>query len=80
MVADMYDFKQQYRALVERISGYPMREAARTRILTEVEGGLGSVLASRTPEAVQFRWHLFGRGYYNESILRCGRLFFCGAS
>lgn len=33
----MDDLERKYRTLVERISGYPMSEAARTRILAEVE-------------------------------------------
>ncbi len=33
----MDELEQKYRALVERISGYPMSEAARARILAEIE-------------------------------------------
>jgi hypothetical protein len=37
MFAAMDELEQQYRTLVDRISGYPMTEAARTRILAEIE-------------------------------------------
>lgn len=57
MFAGMDDLEQQYRALVERISRYPMSEAARTRILAEVEAAyrreraVGSGTARRPPPA-----------------------------
>lgn len=41
MVAAMDELEQKYRALVERIRSYQMTEAARTRILVEVEAILG---------------------------------------
>jgi hypothetical protein len=37
MVAAMDELEQKYRALVERIRSYPLSEAARARILAEVE-------------------------------------------
>jgi hypothetical protein len=37
MVAAMDELEQKYRALVERIRSYPMSEAARARILAELE-------------------------------------------
>jgi heme oxygenase len=48
MVAAMHELEQKYRALVERISGYPMTEAARARILDEVEAIYRTERAVRT--------------------------------
>jgi len=51
MVAAMDELEQKYRALVERISDYPMSEAARARILAEIEA---QFTAARAADQVIF--------------------------
>lgn len=48
MVADMDELEEKHRALIERISGYPMSEAARARILAEVEASYRRDRAGRS--------------------------------
>lgn len=47
MVAAMNELEQKYRALVERISGYPMTGSARARILAEIEAAYRRERAAR---------------------------------
>ncbi len=57
MVAVMDELEQKYVALVERISGYPMTETARARILAEIEAiyraerGAGRAAPTGSPPA-----------------------------
>jgi hypothetical protein len=58
IVAVMDDLDQKYLALVERILGYPMSEAARARILAEIEA------------AYRAEREMGGKGTYRISIRR----------